>query len=50
MVVNCFRWLQAILAVPARAQPGQFVTKLHIAGALLDGSYYQPADESRWPF
>jgi hypothetical protein len=40
MVVSCFRWLQAILAVPAGAQPGQFVTKLHIAGALLDGSYF----------
>jgi hypothetical protein len=40
MVVSCFRWLQAILAVPTGGQPGQFATKLHIAGALLDGSYF----------
>ena len=40
MVVSCFRWLHAILAVPASAPAGQSVTKLHIAAALLDGSYF----------
>jgi hypothetical protein len=40
MVVNCFRCSRDLLSVPAGVQQGQFATKLNIAGAVLDGSYF----------
>ena len=38
-LINCARWYRAVLEVQAGAREGEFATKLHIAGSLLDGSY-----------
>ena len=40
MVFSCFHWLRGLLAVPAGAAQGQLLTKLHVAAAVLDGSYF----------
>jgi hypothetical protein len=40
MLVNCVRWFRSLLEVQAGAREGEFATKLHTAGSLLDGSYF----------
>jgi len=41
MLINCVRWFRSLLEVQAGARAGEFTTKLQIAGALLDGSYFR---------
>jgi hypothetical protein len=40
MLINCVRWFRSLLEVQSGAREGEFAAKLHIAGSLLDGSYF----------
>lgn len=46
MIWNSLRWLTALMEVQAGARNGELTTKLNIAGAALDGSYFSRLTEA----